>query len=445
MSWKSGHDPGSSGRTRVAVGFPDHGEPIGINKWRWCEQHGVHNAEDRGVGRDAQRNRDEDDDRKQRRSHERQEGVAHIAVLRPWSFVPGRESQSWARSSVRVARSTFSNDASVPIMSSIDLNNDEGLRTIDRGLTTKDPGRRRQGPATNQPPIAPSAQAAWRLTRASVSFSVFASGAEARRSPIAPRAHAACSRTDATSSPSAATSGSTAPRSPSAPRAHAAWCRPSRPCPSRAPPVRGPHVDRRWRRAPRLPARARTARCPSVRRSAPGRPCRRRVRQVPRRSLYGRPLHHREERSGKQRSGFAIAERAEPPRGVLARNPGRSLQRARKGLRMPRTSDGHEGRGRLLAGRRHIGRSRPSAPCPFAADVAVDRHIVTEQCDERRSVGGRIVAELPQVARRPCAGDSIRRTEDGHELSRCPRLRVDLRRTVRLAADAIARSRRLRQ
>ena len=56
--------PGSrlARRPRVAIGLPHNGKPFGLRKRRRREQHGVDDAEDRGVGGNPQRNRRNDHD-----------------------------------------------------------------------------------------------------------------------------------------------------------------------------------------------------------------------------------------------------------------------------------------------------------------------------------------------------------------------------------------------
>ena len=50
---------GLARRRRVAIGFPDHRQAVGVGERRAPEQHGVHHAEDGGVRADAEAERDD--------------------------------------------------------------------------------------------------------------------------------------------------------------------------------------------------------------------------------------------------------------------------------------------------------------------------------------------------------------------------------------------------
>ena len=66
---------GRSGRAALA----DHDEPIGIRVRQRAQQHGVEDAEDRGVRADAERQRHERDRREAGRAPQQPRGVAHVA------------------------------------------------------------------------------------------------------------------------------------------------------------------------------------------------------------------------------------------------------------------------------------------------------------------------------------------------------------------------------
>ena len=166
----------------------------------------------------------------------------------------------------------------------------------------------------------------------------------ARRSPIAPSAHATCSRTPASLSFSASTSAGTASELSSAPSAH----------------------------APR-------------RRTAASVSC-----------------------SVRASSGTALRlpQRAERPRGVLARDPGGPRERLRQRL-VRRRADRDERRGRLFARRRRVLGPAAVPPRALAADRSVHRRSVVEHRREAAEHRRRAAPELAQLARGARSHDRI--------------------------------------